>query len=285
MRSMWNGYISFGVMSIPVKLYSASDSKSSVSFNQLHANCNGRLKQEKKCSKCGEQVATKDIVKGYQFAKDQYVVVEEKELKDIQVKSDKTITLAGFVDLDTVSPMLFDTPFFVGPENEAVSKVYGLLLHSLKASGKAGIGKVVMRDREEPVAISVDAEGKGLVLFKLRYPQQIKSIDEVPIIDKIAMPDDAELKMGMQYVDMIPLSLEEVEMSDARNEALLALVEAKVSGDQTFTAEAPAEAAAPVAADIMDLLRQSIDEHKAAAPKVTRSRKKTPKSEEQRKQA
>src|ERR1043165_4996653 len=166
MRSIWKGHIRFSLVTIPIRIYNAVDTEETIRFNQLHKDDNGAVGYEKKCKKCGKSLTAEEIVKGYQFEPEQYVIVSTDDLAKIKLKSTKGIDIEGFIDAGEVSPSLYDAPYLAGPDGLVAAKTYTLLSEALKASGKVGIGKVVLRDREEIVMISA-LEG-GLVLYKLR---------------------------------------------------------------------------------------------------------------------
>ena len=181
LRSIWKGHIRFSLVTIPIRIYNAVDTAKTVRFNQLHKECSGRVGYDKKCKKCNKVVNNDNIVKGYQYEPDQYVVFEKDDIDNVKLKSTKVIEIEGFVDAADIHPTLFESPYFAGPDGEVAAKTYSLLGAALKDSGKVGIGKVVLRDREDVVAIA-PFEG-GVLLHRLRYPEEIKSIDNVPLVD------------------------------------------------------------------------------------------------------
>src|SRR5579859_3879478 len=182
MRSIWKGHIRFSLVTIPIRIYNAVDTEETIRFNQLHKDDNGPVGYEKKCKKCGKALTAEDIVKGYQFETEQYVIVSAEDLEKIKLKSTKVIEIEGFIDASEVHPTLYDAPYFAGPDGPVAAKTYTLLTEALKASGKVGIGKVVLRDREEVVMIS-PLQG-GLVFYKLRNPQELRKIETVPQIEQ-----------------------------------------------------------------------------------------------------
>lgn len=255
MRSLWKGHIRFSMVTIPIRLYTAVDSGATVSFNQLHKKDNGRVGYDKKCKSCGEVLSAKDIVKGYEHSPDEYVVVEEEDLQKLKLKSTKIIEIEGFVDAEEVHETLYDTPYYAGPDGEVAVKVYALLNEALKASGKLGVGKVVMRDREDMVLIG-HHEG-GLVIYKLRYPQRVRQIGEVPGIDQSKVNAE-ELKLAQSLVDSMSKPLAAMELKDTYNDAIKDLINAKVEGKEIVMG---AEEVKPVV-DIMSALKDSIEQAK-----------------------
>src|SRR5213594_1843503 len=177
MRSIWKGHIQFSLVTIPIRIYNAVDTDETIRFNQLHKEDNGAVGYEKKCKKCGKTLTTEEIVKGYQFEPEQYVIVSPDDLAKIKLKSTKVIEIAGFIDAGEVHPTLYESPYFAGPDGLVAAKTYSLLSQALKASKKVAVGKVVLRDREETVMLT-SLEG-GLMLYKLRQPNEVRKIDGV----------------------------------------------------------------------------------------------------------
>jgi len=257
MRSVWKGHIRFSMVTIPIRLYSAVDSSgSSIRFNQLHREDNGRIGYDKKCKSCGDALSNKEIVKGYEYGPDEYVIVDDDDFQKLKLKSTKVIEIEGFVEADEIHQTLYDTPYFAGPDGDVAVKVYGLLSEALKASGKMGVGKVVMRDREDMVMIGHDSG--GLMIYKVRYPQFIRKMDDVPNLDQSEVSAD-ELKLAQSLVESMTTTLEEIELKDTYHEAVKEMIHAKIEGKEVVTA---AEEVKPVV-DIMAALKESIEQAKA----------------------
>src|SRR5262245_48850661 len=167
MRSIWKGHIRFSLVTIPVRIYNAIETSESISFNQLHKECNGRVGYEKKCKKCGKAVPNEEIVKGYEYEPDQYAVMDPTDFDKVKLQSTRIIEIEGFVSASEVPQAWYDSPYFAGPDGDVAAGTYALLAASLKESGKVGIGKVVLRDREDIVLVA--PEDNGIILYKLRY--------------------------------------------------------------------------------------------------------------------
>jgi DNA end-binding protein Ku len=255
MRSIWKGHIRFSLVTIPVRIYNAVDTEETVRFNQLHKEDNGGVSYVKKCKKCGKELTSDEIVKGYEFEPEQYVVVTPEDLEKIKVKSAKVIDIEGFIDAKEVHPTLYESPYFVGPDGPVAVKTYSLLAQTLKASGKVGIGKVVLRDREEVVMIA-PLEG-GIVFYKLRKPQELRKMDAVPQFENKEVNKD-ELKLSMSLVESMATHLKDIDLTDTYREALREVIDAKVAGKQVVTVQ---EEEKPVV-DIMTALKQSIERSK-----------------------
>ena len=256
MRAIWRGHIRFSLVTIPIRIYSAIETAESIRFNQLHKDDNGRIGYEKKCKKCNEIVKNEDIVKGYNYEPDQYVIIEQEDIDKVKLKSTKVIEIEGFVDASEVHPTLFDSPYYAGPDGEVAAKSFALLSETLKASGKMGIGKVVLRDRENVMLLT--AQENGLLLYKLRYPKEIRSINDVPQLDGLEVNTE-ELKLAQTLVDSMTTSFDKIELRDRYKESVREMITAKVDGQEIVTV---VEEEKPVV-DIMTALKASIDQAKA----------------------
>jgi len=257
MRAIWKGHIQFSLVTIPIRVYSAIEASETIHFNQLHAEDYGRVTYDKRCKKCNELVSNEQIVKGFEYEPDQYVVVEQGDIDKLRVKSTRIIEIQGFVDADEVHPTLYDTPYFAGPDGTVGAKTYALLCHTLKESNRLGVGKVVLRDRESIVLLS--PLGKGLLMYKIRYPNELRDISSVPQIEDLEVDKD-QLKLAQTLVDSMSMSLADIELRDGYMEALKGLVKAKVDGQEIVTVE---EEEKPVV-DIMTALKASIEQARSS---------------------
>jgi len=256
MRSIWKGHIRFSLVTIPIRIYNAVDTEETIRFNQLHKDDNGPVGYEKKCKKCGKALTAEEIVKGYQFEPEQYVIVSPDDLAKIKLKSTKVIEIEGFIDAGEVHPSLYESPYFAGPDGPVAAKTYSLLTQALKTSGKLGVGKVVLRDREEVVMIG--PMDSGIMLYKLRNPSELRKMESVPQIEKKEVNKD-ELKLSVSLVESMASSLKEMDLTDRYRDALREMIEAKIAGKEVVTV---AEEDKPVV-DIMTALKQSIERTKA----------------------
>ena len=257
MRSIWKGHIRFSLVTIPIRIYNAVDTaEQAIRFNQLHKDDNGPVGYDKKCKKCGKALTAEEIVKGYQFEPEQYVIVAPEDMDKIKLKSTKVIEIEGFIDASEVHPSLYESPYFAGPDGAVAAKTYSLLSQALKASGKVGLGKVVLRDREEVVMIS-PLDG-GIMLYKLRNPTELRKMESVPQIEHKEINKD-ELKLSISLVESMGSTLKELDLTDHYSDALREMIDAKIAGRQVVTVT---EEEKPVV-DIMTALRQSIEQTKA----------------------
>jgi len=265
MRSIWKGHIRFSLVTIPIRIYNAVDTEETIRFNQLHKDDNGAVGYEKKCKKCGKTLTNDEIVKGYQFEPEQYVIVSPEDLEKIKLKSTKVIEIEGFIDASEVPPSLYESPYFAGPDGAVAAKTYSLLTHALKASGKVGVGKVVLRDREEVVMIT--SQDGGIMLYKLRSPNELRKMDTVPQLEQKEANKD-ELKLSISLVESMTSTLKELDLTDRYRDALREMIEAKIAGKEIISAP---EEEKPVV-DIMTALKQSIERTKAQKKPMEKAR-------------
>lgn len=256
MRAIWKGHIRFSLVTIPVRIYNAIETAETIRFNQLHREDNGPIGYEKKCKKCSQVVKNEDIVKGYKYEPDQYVIIEPDDLDKVKLKSTKIIEIEGFVEASEVHPTLFEAPYFAGPDGEVGAKAYALLCATLKKTGKMGIGRVVLRDRENVMLLT--CQENGLLLYRLRYPNEIRSIENVPQLDGV-VTNEEELKLARTLVDSMTTKFEDIKLQDRYKESVREMIQAKIDGQEVVTV---AEEARPVV-DIMTALKESIEQAKA----------------------
>ena len=278
MRSIWKGHIRFSLVTIPVRIYNAIDTQQTIRFNQLHKECNGPIGYDKRCKKCETVVKNEEIVKGYQYEPEQYVIVEQEDFEKLRLKSTKVIEIEGFVDASEVHPTLYDAPYFAGPDGEVAAKTYSLLCKTLKETGKLGIGKLVLRDRESVMLMA--PHENGLLLYKLRYPEEVKNIGDVPMLNDVET-DEEQLKLARTLVDSMSKSMSEIVLKDKYHDALREVIAAKVDGKEIVTVE---EEEAPVV-DIMTALKQSIEQAKDERKPMKKATGKAKKAKPAAKQA
>ena len=157
LRSIWKGHLRFSLVTIPVRVYNAVDTAETIHFNQIHRDDNGRVGYDKKCKKCDQVLEMSDIVKGFEYEPDMYVIFEKDDLDKLKLKSTRVIDIEGFVDAEEIDPALYDAPYYLGPDGDVAGKTYSLLSAALKESGKFGVGKLVLRDREDIVLVAPKA--------------------------------------------------------------------------------------------------------------------------------
>ncbi len=264
-RALGNASISFGLVSIPVKLYTASNTSSAISFNLMHRKCGSRLKQQYICSKEETVVSRDDMVKGYEFNKDQYVLFTEEELKAFEEQATQTIEVTEFVPIDSVDPVYYDKPYYLGPDKGG-AKPYRLLTEVMKETGRVALAKYAARGKQYLVMLR--PSGEGLVMQQLLYADEVRSFSEVPL-DK-AEVKDGELKLARLLVeesssDTFRPEAYEDEVRKRVHEAL----DRKVQGGQFAVAAAPKKGGEIV--DLMEALRASLGKPRKTAPKALAS--------------
>lgn len=254
-RSIGTATISFGLVSVPVSIYSTAESKASVSFNMLHKDCGSRLKQQYICPKDDNQVVTRDeMVKGYEFAKDQYVVLSAEELKALEEKASNTVEIIEFVPLQKVGREFFEKAYYLGPDKGS-DRAYRLLVKALEESGKAALGQYAARGGAHLVLLH--PRNGRLVMEQLHYMDEIRPADEVPVPE--GEVKDAELAMAKMLIEQS--SKEDFDPSaykDTVRERVLELIQQKVAGQDITTSEEPV-GKAPQVLDLMEALKASLD--------------------------
>ena len=261
MRAIWKGHIQFSLVTIPIRIYNAIDSGQTISFNLLSKEGHNPVSYEKKDKVTGETLRTEDIVKGYQYEPGQYVIIDQEDFDKVKLKSERVIEIEGFVSKEEVHPTLYESPYYIGPDGDMAAKTYGLLSQTLKETGRIAVGKVVLRDRETPVLISPH-EG-GMVMYRLRFPQEVRSMREVPQLLEVKT-DKEQLKLAKTLVDSMTTKFANIEMKDHYYDALKAIIDAKIAGKEIVSIEEEA----PKVVDIMTALKASIDAAKKPMEKA-----------------
>lgn len=252
MRAIWRGHIQFSLVTIPVRIYNAIDSTETISFNLLSKDGHNPVGYEKKDKVTGKTLKNDDIVKGYQYEPGQFVIIEDEDFAKVKLKSEKVIEIQGFVNAEEVPATLFEAPYYIGPDGDVAAKTYGLLSETLKQSSMLGVGKVVLRDREIPLLLA--PYDKGIVMYRLRYPHEVRDINEVPMLSQVKADKD-QLKLAKTLVDSMTVKFTDIEMKDHYNEALKEIIDAKVAGREVVMVAEEA----PEVVDIMTALKASID--------------------------
>ena len=258
-RSIASLTISFGLVSIPVKLYSATEAAKSISFNMLHKGCGSRLKQQYICLKEEVPVAREDIVKGYEFAKDQYVVFAPEELKALEETGSHMAEITEFVPVESVDPVYFDKAYYLAPDKGG-AKPYALLAKALRESQRCALGRWAARGKQYIVMIR--AIDDGLVMQQLLYAGEVRSLKEIEIAP--AEVKDNELKLAKQLIEAQSVeTFDPSQYTDTVAARIEAAIQKKIEGQEIATSEAPQEGAQVI--DLMEALRASL-ERRGAKP-------------------
>jgi DNA end-binding protein Ku len=275
-RSIWSGAISFGLVNVPVKLFSAVNRKT-VRFNQLNKDTGNRIQQKRVDPDTGEEVSYEQIVKGYELTKDRYVVITPEELDALDPEKTRTIDIEDFVDLDEIDPVYYDHPYYLVPDKGA-TKAYGLLLGAMKEAGKVAIARVVIRSKEQLVAIR-PGEGDVLMMETMLFHDEVvpsDDLDELPSAKELKATD-RELKMAQQLIDSLSSEFDPSRYRDEYRDKVLDLIERKASGEEiAVQPEAPQPARVP---DLMAALEASlaaVKDDTGGDGKAASSKKKSP---------
>jgi DNA end-binding protein Ku len=255
-HAIWSGSISFGLVTIPVKLFTAVRSND-LRFNFLHKEDEGRIFNERHCTVCNEKVEYADLVRGFEYEKGQYVVVTDDDLKRVNVEATQSVEIVEFVDLDQINPMFFDTPYYLEPEKKG-RHAYALLRESLREANKVGIARVVIRSREHLAALKPN--GEALVLELMHYSSELVNQDDFdfPSLREDVAP--AELKVAKMLIDtMSSEKFEPDQFHDKYKEDVMAMIEARAAGKDI--PEQPAKRAATSnVVNLMDVLQRSLEQ-------------------------
>src|SRR5215216_5324007 len=230
-RSIWSGAISFGLVNVPVKLYSAV-SRKTVRFNQLNAQTGNRIQQKRVDPETGEEVSYDQIVKGYELTKERYVVITPDELDALDPEKTRTIDIEDFVDLAEIDPIYYDHPYYLVPDKGA-AKAYGLLLQAMQESDKVAVARVVLRSKEQLVAIR-PAAGGVLMMETMIFSDEVVppgEIEELPEANDLKV-SDREVKMAQQLIDSLSSEFEPEKYHDEYREKVLELIERKAAGEE-----------------------------------------------------
>lgn len=271
MRSIWKGHIQFSLVTIPVRIYTAFDSGKKIKFNLLTKEEHNPVGYDKKDKVTGKSLDNEDIVKGYEYGEGQYVIIDKEDLEKAKVKSTKVIDIEGFVDKEEVPAVLYDSPYFIGPESEVAAKNYELLVETLRQTGKIGVGKVALRDRENPVLIA--PQNDGMMLYKLRYPNELRNFQDVPYLVDVEANEE-QLNLAKTLVESMSANFADLEFEDKYYDKLKEIIEAKIEGKEVVTVSDEE----PETVDIMTALKASIESAKKPMEKAKGSKKEEKKS-------
>jgi DNA end-binding protein Ku len=255
-----SGTISFGLVSVPVKLYAATKSKS-VSFNLLHAKEKSRLRQQYICATCGEVVERTAMVKGYEYAKDQYAVLTDEELRALEQKSEQSIEIEEFVPISTIDPIYFEKGYLLGPDKGG-QKAYRLLCEAMAKAGKGAVAKFSTRGKQQLVLLR-QAQG-GLMMHALNYADEVRGFEEIDRGETLTLKP-GELDLAVQLIEQLASpSFEPTKYEDEYRKRVLELIEQKVAGQEIVAA--PAQPARAQIIDLMEALKASLAAKQASPP-------------------
>ncbi len=275
-RAIWTGTISFGLVTVPVKMYAAVQPKT-VRFNQLDGENLARIQQKRVNAETGEEVPFERLVKGYEISPDRYVVIEPEELEAIEPKKTKTIEIEDFVDIEDIDPIYYDHPYYLVPGTGG-AKPYRLLLEAMRESAKVGIARVVIRSKEQLVALRPIGDAMGMTT--LNFADEIvdaDNLDELPEADDVKATK-REIDIAKQLIDSLSSSWDPSQYEDSYRQQVLDMIERKAAGEEIAVASAPEEDEAP-APDLMAALKASLDAVRSGGDGDGKAEKKTAKKE------
>ena len=266
-RPTWKGYLKVSLVTIPVRVYPATESSATISFNQLHDECQTRIQQKKWCPSCEREVTSAELVKGYEFEKGRWVVVGDDDLAKVKSESTKVINLEQFADASEIDPMYVDQAYYLAPDGPIAADAYAVMRDGMR--GKAGIGKVAIHGREYLVAVKPHKQ--GLVMYTLHHAAEIRTIDEIDELREVrGTVTPAEAKLAQQVIASYEAPLDLKTYTDEYQASLRAIIDAKIAGEEVVAAK---DEAPPKVIDLMEALRRSLDQ-------VSAGRKPTAKVEE-----
>ena len=252
-RPTWKGYLKVSLVTIPVRVYPATESSATVSFNQLHSECQTKIQQKKWCPKCEREITSAEVVKGYEFEKGRWVVVSDEDIAKVKTESTKVINLIQFANADAIDPMYVDKAYYLAPEGPMAADAYAVMRDGMQ--GKAGIGKVAIHGREYLVAIRPHKQ--GMVMYTLHHASEIRTIDQIDELREVrGTVNPAEMKLARQVIESIEGDLDLADYTDEYQQGLRAIIDAKVAGEEVV---ATPDVTPPKVVNLMDALRESLE--------------------------
>jgi DNA end-binding protein Ku len=253
-RATWKGFLKISLVNIPIKVFPATESAGSISFNQLHAECQTRIQQKKWCPSCNREVPNSEIVKGFEFEKGRYVIMSEEDLDQVRPESTRVIDLVQFADAAAIDPMYVDRTYYLAPDGGMAADAFAVMRDGMQ--GKVGIGKLALYGREYLVAVR--PHQRGIVMHTLHHAAEIRSIDAVEELNSVpAKVKPEEMKLARQVIATFEQPLNLSDYKDEYREGLQRIIDAKVAGEEVVSSAAPD--APPKVVNLMDALKKSLD--------------------------
>ena len=268
-RPTWKGYLKISLVNIPVRVFPATDAAATISFNQLHRECRTRIQQKKWCPTCQTEVAQSDLVKGYEFEKGRYAILEEDDIAKVRPESTRVINVVQFADAKLIDPVYVERPYYLAPDGSVAAEAFAVIREGM--AGKAAVGKVALYGREYLVAIMPRVN--GLVMYTLRHASEVRAmsaIDELKVVPAKIKPD--EIKLARQVIGNFETEGDLTQYKDEYQDELRKIIDAKIAGSEVV---APAEEAPPKVVNLMEALRQSLERvssNKKKAARIVESR-------------
>jgi len=264
-RATWKGYLKISLVNIPVKVFPATEASGTISFNQLHAECQTRIQQKKWCPQCNREVPNSEIVKGYEFEKGHYVVMSEEDIDKVRPESTRVIDLVQFADESSIDPMYVEKTYYLAPDGGVASDAFAVMREGMK--GKVGVGKLALYGREYLVAVRPFE--RGIVMHTLHHAAEMRGIDSVEELSSVpASVKPEEMKLARQVIQTFEQPLNLADYKDEYRAGLQQIIDAKIAGEEVVatTAEAP-----PKVVNLMDALRKSLDTVSAGKKKTAKA--------------
>ena len=264
-RATWKGYLKISLVNIPVRVFPATDAAATISFNQLHRECRSRIQQKKWCPTCQTEVATTDLVKGYEFEKGKYVVVEDDDLAKVKLESTRVINVVQFTDASVIDPVYIERPYYLAPDGQVAADAFAVMRESMQ--DKAAVGKVALYGREYLVAIR--PRENGLVMYTLRHASEVRAMKEIEELKTVPAKIKAdELKLARQVIGNFEVGGDLTQYKDNYQEELRRIIDAKIAGEEIVS---PIDEAPPKVVNLMEALRQSLERVSANKKKAAKA--------------
>jgi DNA end-binding protein Ku len=270
-RAIWKGAVSFGLVTVPVGLYTATERRNELTFRMLHKKDESPVEYKRFCVEEEIEVPWSEIVKGYEYAKGQYVVITDEDFARARVPGTQTFEIRDFVPGESIDDFYFDHPYYLAPSGRAAAKPYALLRDALAASGRVGVGTIVLRQREHLAAL--EPAGQALVLTTMRWAYEIRSPDRIDLPARDVARDKREMELALRLIDTLAAEFDPGRYRDTYRDVMLKIIEAKVKGEEV---ELPAAGRPRKVGNLMKALEASLHERKgparAAGRRAPRSR-------------
>src|SRR5881396_1468693 len=252
-RATWKGFLKISLVNIPIKVFPATESSGTISFNQLHGECQTRIQQKRWCPHCNREVPNSEIVKGYEFDKGRYVVLSEEDFDKVRPESTRVIDLVQFADDSAIDPIYVERAYYLAPDGPMAAGAFAVMRDGM--TGKVGIGKLALYGREYLVAVR--PHQRGIVMYTLHHAAEIRSIDAVEELSSVAAKvKPEEIKLARQVIETFEGPLDLSDYKDEYREGLQRIIDAKIAGEEIV---APSVEAPPKVVNLMEALRRSLD--------------------------
>ena len=278
-RATWKGFLKISLVNIPIKVFPATESSGSISFNQLHGECRTRIQQKRWCPQCNREVPLSEIVKGYEFEKGRYVVLSDEDFEKVRPESTRVIDLVQFADESTIDPMYVDRAYYLAPDGGMAADAFAVMRDGM--AGKVGVGKLALYGREYLVAVK--PHGRGIVMYTLHHAAEIRSIEtveELTAVSSTVKPE--EIRLARQVIATFEGPLNLSDYRDEYREGLQRIIEAKIAGEEIV---APSIETPTKVVNLMEALRKSLDSVSATKKKPAKVAMAKPAAAAKRKRA